>query len=150
MATYSFKDVVCAITGVGLFANLGSGAAAAEEGISIEATDDKNVMMIGAGGAGIHSLKADNSGTVTVRLLKTSQANALLQNAYNLQSLSSLAWGKNTITVRDIARGDIITANEVAFKKQPDLAFGSEAEIVEWTFDAINITTVLGVGTPEI
>lgn len=150
MSSYSFKDVVCAITGVGLNANLGSGAAAGEEGITIEQSDDKNIMNIGANGNGIHSLRADDSGTITVRLLKTSRENAILQNAYNSQKASSIAWGKNTITVRDIARGDMITCTGVAFKATPSIDYGTEAQDVEWTFDAIRIAKVLGVGTPEI
>ena len=150
MASYAFRDIVAAIQGVGLNANLGNGAAAAEEGITIEQTDDKNIMNIGAGGSGVHSLRSDDSGTVTVRLLKTSATNAILQNAFNTQKLSSGAWGKNTITIRDIARGDVITCQECAFANTPTLEYGTEAQDVEWVFHAIKITRVLGVGTPEI
>ena len=47
MATYSFQDVAAAIAGVGGSINLASGAAVAEEGITIEAAEDKNIMTIG-------------------------------------------------------------------------------------------------------
>ena len=50
MATYSFQDVAAAIVGVGGSINLASGAAVAEEGITIEAVEDKNIMTIGADG----------------------------------------------------------------------------------------------------
>jgi len=150
MSSYSFKDITAAIAGPGVYANLGSGAAAAEEGITIAPIDDKNIMTVGANGDGIHSLRADDSALVTVRLLKSSAANAILMAAYQFQKLSSLAWGKNTITLRDIARGDFLTLQQVAFAKLPDLEYGTEAQPIEWTFHAIKVVGLLGVGTPEL
>tara|TARA_R110000868_G_scaffold128723_6_gene337063 strand:+ start:2557 stop:3009 length:453 start_codon:yes stop_codon:yes gene_type:complete len=150
MATYSFQDVTAAIIGVGGSINLASGAGAAEEGISIEAVQDKNVMTIGADGAGMHSLIADNSATVTVRLLKTSPTNALLQTMYNLQTFSGALHGSNTITVRDISRGDSITLTQCAFKKRASVTYAKEGGMMEWAFDAIRTTQILGIGTPEI
>jgi hypothetical protein len=150
MSTYSFLNIVAAINGPGGSINLGMGAALAEEGISVEATGDKSAMTIGTGGEGMHSLFADNSGTITVRMLKTSPVNAQLQNMYNFQTQSSATHGRNTITIRDAARGDSITATEVAFKKRAPLSYAKEGGMNEWIFDAIKITQILGVGTPEI
>ena len=150
MATYSFKDITASLEGVGGSINLGAGAAIAEEGITIEPTEDKNVMTIGADGAGMHSLVAGEASTVTVRLLKTSPTNAQLQTMYNVQTLSSLAHGKNVLTVRDIARGDAIFLTGVAFKKAPSISYAKEGGIMEWTFDAIKSVRTLGTGTPEI
>lgn len=150
MTTYSFLDCSAHIAGPGLTANLGAGSQNSEEGIKIVASGDKSTMTMGADGSGVHNLKADSSATVTVTLLKTSPVNAVLQMAFNYQSQSSLFWGKNTITVRDAIRGDVITLRTVAFKKQPDLSYASEAGTVEWTFDAITSETILGVGTPDV
>ncbi len=148
--TYSFKDVVAALIGIGGVANLGVGAASAEEGITIEAVEDKNVMTVGADGNGMHSLIASEASTVTVRLLKTSPMNAVLQLMYDIQTSSSLLHGKNVLTIRDIARGDDITLTSVAFKKRPTVTFAKEGGMLEWTFDAIRTSQTLGVGTPEI
>ena len=150
MATYSFKDVTASLVGVGGSINLGNGAAIAEEGITIEPTGDKNVMTIGADGAGMHSLLADESSTITVRLLKTSPTNAQLQLMYNVQTQSSIAHGKNVLTVRDIARGDAIFLQGVAFAKAPNIEYAKEGGTVEWTFHAIKTVRTLGTGTPEI
>lgn len=150
MATYSFQDVAAAIVGVGGSINLASGAAVSEEGITIDAVEDKNIMTIGADGSGMHSLVSNESATVTVRLLKTSPVNAQLQLMYNLQTKSSLTHGKNVITVRDVVRGDMIALTNVAFKKRPSVTYAKEGGIMEWTFDAIKTTQILGVGTPEI
>jgi hypothetical protein len=150
MASYSFKDITASLAGAGLFANLGADSAAAEEGITVAPIDDKNIMTIGAGGSGIHSLRADDSAIITVRLLKSSPSNFILMGAYNFQKQSSLNWGKNTLTLRDVARGDFLVAQQVAFARVPDLEFGTEAQPVEWIFHAIKLLPILGVGTPEI
>jgi hypothetical protein len=150
MATYSFQDVTATINGVGGSINLASGAGAAEEGITVEAVEDKNVMTIGADGSGMHSLVASEASTVTVRLLKTSPINAQLQLMYDLQTASSVTHGKNVITIRDIARGDFIALSGVAFKKRPSLTYAKEGGMNEWAFDAISTQQLLGVGTPEI
>lgn len=149
MATYSFQDVVAAISGVGGSINLAAGAGVAEEGITIEPMEDKSVMTIGADGAGMHSLVANEASSVTIRLLKTSPVNKQLQEMYNQQTKSSANHGKNTITVRDAVRGDNITLTEVAFKKRPTVTYAKEGGLMEWTFDAIKTTAVLGSGTPE-
>lgn len=148
--TYSFQTIVAAIIGPGGSINLANGAGAAEEGITIEAVNDKNTMTIGAGGEGMHSLSADESSTVTVRLLKTSPVNAVLQIMYNLQTASVVLHGRNIITLRDIARGDAITLTGVAFKKRPSLTYAKEGGMTEWVFDAIKTDAIIGIGLPEI
>ena len=150
MATYAFANIVGAISGPGGVIPLGSGAGVGEGGITITPTTDKNVMMIGADGSGMNSLLADSSGSVTVRALKTSAVNAALSLMYNYQTGSSLTHGQNTIQFTDIARGDSVTCTGAAFKKQVELNYGKEGGENEWTFDAINVTIILGIGTPEV
>jgi hypothetical protein len=144
MATYSFNDVVAAITGTGGTVNLGAGAAIAAEGISIEPVEDKNVMTVGADGQTMHSLVASSAATVTVRLLKTSPTNRLLQEMFNVQTASASTHGSNVITIRDVARGDTITLTDVAFKNSPSLTYAKEGGTVEWVFDAGRTSRVLG------
>lgn len=150
MATYSFLDVVAAITGPGGSINLAAGAGVADEGITIDPMEDKSTMVIGADGSGMHSLAANEASTVTIRLLKTSPVNAQLQAMYNIQTRSSATHGRNTITVRDVGRGDVIGLTQVAFKKRPSAVYAKDGGLMEWTFDAIKTTQVMGVGTPEI
>lgn len=141
---YSFLNVVATIAGPGGIINLAAGAAVAEEGITIEATTDKNVMTIGADGKGQHSLVADDSCTVTVRLLKTAPANAALMIMYDLQSASSSAWGQNVFTITDTARLDATVIQAAAFKKKPTITYAKEGGMMEWTFDGISATSILG------
>lgn len=147
MPAYSFLDTNATITGPGGVAvNLAAGAAVAEEGITIEATEDKNVMTIGADGKGQHSLVASNASTVTVKLLKTSPINKALDIMYNLQSSSSALWGQNVITLNQTGLGDLALIQSAAFKKRPTLTYAKEAGFNEWTFDAISAITVMGAG----
>lgn len=144
MPTYSFMDVSASLVGPTGTCDLGYGAAVTDEGISIDMAGDKNTMLIGADGEGMHSLHADKSGVVTVRLLKTSPQNSVLQAMYDAQTLSSTLHGKNIITVRNSASGDITVARSCAFKRKPSLSYKKDGDMLEWTFDSIKIDTILG------
>ena len=146
MSVYSFLDVKCTMVGPTGFLNLGSGAAVAEEGITIEASEDKNVMTIGADGKGQHSLIASDACTVTVRLLKTSPQNALLQTFYDLQSISSALWGQNVFTIVNPATGDYTVVQAAAFKKKATITYAKEGGMMEWAFDGITVNSILGNG----
>src|SRR5690349_7485194 len=126
MHTYSFLDVLATINGPGGVIPLAAESGPAEEGITIAMREEQNTMTVGADGAGMHSLHAGQSGTVTVRLLKTSPINAALMAMYTFQRQSSGNHGRNTIVVSDTARGDFISCQEVAFGKAPDLNFAKE------------------------
>lgn len=142
--TYSFEDVVAAITGPGGSVNLGAGASVSDEGISYEMVEPKNTMVTGADGAGVHNLHAANAARLIVRLLKTSPTNALLSAMYNFQTQSSLFHGKNVIVINNPVSGDNTTATEVAFTKNPNNSYTKDSVPLEWEFEAINLFTVLG------
>lgn len=142
---YAFANVNAAIAGPGGATPLGNGASAAEEGITIEANEDKNTMQIGADGRGQHSLIASDAATATVRLLKTSPVNAILMIMYDLQTTSSALHGQNVITIIDTARGDTTILQSCAFKKKPTITYAKEAGMMEWTFDCIKASSVLGI-----
>lgn len=143
-STYSFLDVNAGIVGPGGAFSLGNGAGVSEEGISFSATEDIGAMTIGADGTGMHSLHADKSGKVTVRLLKTSPTNQLLSALYAFQTASGAAYGQNTIVCVDKSRGDVTTCSQVGFAKKPDLTYAKDGGTIEWVFNAVVINTVLG------
>lgn len=144
MSAYSFLNVGCAIAGPGGALNIGAGAGNAEEGITITPAEDKNVMNIGADGKGQHSLIASDARHAKVKLLKTSPVNGQLMTMYNLQSSSSTLWGINTIVLTNTGQGDLLTLQQVAFKKVPENAYSKEAGFNEWEFDAIKGDQFLG------
>ena len=145
MSSYSFFDVVATINGPGGSIQLGSGAGAAEEGITIERRGDRNTMTIGADGTPMHSLHADKSATITVRLLKTSPTNQLLSVMFDTQTQTSSLWGQNVIAVSNPAAGDITTARGVAFHQHTPVTYGKEGGLNTWTFDAGLVDGILGV-----
>lgn len=147
-AAYSFFNFTATMVGPAAVINLGFGAAVAEEGLTVSMAGDKNTLTMGADGEGMHNLHADKSGSIIVRLLKTSPTNAALNAAYNAQTTNPLLHGVNTILIRDPNRGDVVSAREVAFKKLPDLAWAKDGGMNEWAFDATKIDMVLGTGTP--
>lgn len=144
MATYSFLDVAAAIVGPGGAFSLGADAATAEEGITIEMAEDQNTMTVGADGSVMHSLHAGRSGTLTVRLLKTSPVNAQLNAMFEVQRVSSALHGRNVITVRDTARGDVVTCQQVAFARKPALNYAKDGGTNEWTFHCGRVDQLLG------
>jgi hypothetical protein len=147
VATYSFIDVAATIVGPGGSFSLGYGAGNAEEGISIAMVEDKNTMTIGADGSVMHSLHAGNGGTVTLRFLKTSPTNQMLSEMYDLQRVTSAAWGQNTIVISDPARGDQISCRECAFQRWPNINYAKDGGTQEWAFHAGMIDGILGDGT---
>lgn len=143
MATYSFQDVTATIVGSGIV-NFGYGSNSAKEGISVTQNEPINTMYIGADGEGMHSLKSNKSGTVTIRLMRTSPQNAQLQLMYNAQTISSSLHGNNVITIRDKGNSEICVCRGCAFQKVADRNYGEEAGIQEWVFDCIKIDYVTG------
>lgn len=143
MTTYSFLDVNASITGPGGTFSLGNGAGVAEEGITIEREEDKNTLTMGADGSGMNTLHAGNNGTITIRLLKTSPTNGLLSAMYNLQRLSSAAWGNNVLVITNKATGESSACRQVAFKRHTPLTYAKEGNINEWAFTSVDIDSML-------
>lgn len=148
--TYSFLDVNASISGPGGNFQLGQGAGVDKEGITINFNGEKNAMDVGADGNPVMSLRANLSGTVSVKLQKTSPTNQMLALMYNTQKQSSALWAQNTIVVADVQRGDLYSCTNVAFKKFPDNVFGEDAKMVEWVFDCGIIEPSLGTGAPSL
>lgn len=142
--TYSFQDVHATIIGPGGTISLGNGAGAAEEGISLEFTEETDTMHVGADGSVAHSLHASRAGKITVRLLKTTPTNALLAAMYNFQRVSSLLHGQNTIAVTNVVTGDVYAGQQVAFARFPTNAYAKEAGTMEWEFNVGRLEVVLG------
>jgi hypothetical protein len=145
-ATYSFLDVHATLSGPGGTVSLGAGAGNAEEGISMEFTEDKDRLVFGADGSPMHSLIASQGGKALVRVLKTSPINSVLAALYNFQKSSSALWGQNVFTLVDPVSGDDYTGTQVAFTKFPRNDFAKEAGMLEWDLNIGVLEVVLGNG----
>lgn len=147
MATYSFLDVYCSISGPG--GNFPLTGCASQEGISVSFDDDKTATLTGADGCIMHSLRGTRTGTIAINLLKISQVNQKLSQMYNYQRVSSALWGYNVITLNDLARGDSYLMTIGAFVKVPDNAYAQDGNILNWHFRGM-IDFVLGSGLTEL
>ena len=92
----------------------------------------------------MHSLHADKSGRVIVRLQKTSPVNAALMAMYDAQTVTAALHGQNVILCQQKASGDVTTARLCAFKRKPALTYAKDGNTVEWEWDAGKIDSVLG------
>lgn len=148
MAVYAFSNTYVQLDGPFVNIALGAGAGDAEGGITVTMTEDKNTMTIGADGEAMHSLHSGTSGTVTVRLLKTSPTNAILADVYDRQtSQDGGRWhGQNTIVIRDMERGDHISCSETAFSRMSEITYAKEGGEITWTFHCAKIHFILGRG----
>ena len=149
MSSYSFLNVQAAIAGPGGAFPIGSQSGVAEEGITIDNVEEKDLGTVGAGGELMHSLRASDVAKLTLRLLKTSPVNAQLSNMYNFQKSSSLYWGQNTLTVNDTIRGDVEELTICAFMKPPANTYSKDGAMMEWEFLGKR-NMLLGSGTPTV
>lgn len=147
MSAYSFLDVQASIVGPGGSITIGSESGAADEGITVEATE-RSSMQTGASGDVVHSLHGAKPGKMTLRLLKTSPINSQLSVMAGLQLASSALHGQNIISVVNPTSGDVVTGRQCAFKKLPNLTYGKEAGTNEWEFDVGMLDEILGTGQP--
>lgn len=143
--TYSFLNIAAAIDGPGGAFSL---SGASKEGISIEYSEDKATMINGADGDYMHSLHAAKGGMITIRLLKTNPCNQLLQAMYEFDTSSAANYGQNTITVRDVQRGDNINGSGAGFRKFPTITYSEDGNVNEWSFNVGELNMQLGTGTP--
>jgi hypothetical protein len=149
MSAYSFLNIQASIVGPGLTAQIGASAGAAKEGLSTAFDEDKSVITTGSDGSIMTTVRASMTGTITVRLLKTSPVNVLLSRAFNFQRSSAINWGGNIIRVVDKVRGDVVTGRQMSFVKHADNVWSEEANILEWTFRGI-VNEVVGAGLPDL
>lgn len=145
MSTYSFMDVTATLVGPTGVIDLGYGSANSKEGISVEFSQPRNNRTVGADGEVMHSLRADKSGTITVRLLYSSPTNAKLKAMFNAQSLSSSLWGNNALAILNKGNGDTVTARDAAFQGLPAQTFAEDGQpVLDWIFDCGKIDTLSG------
>jgi hypothetical protein len=148
MGAYSFLDVNATIIGPGLAAQIGNGAGSAADGSIATAFDeDKTKTDTGSDGSLMHSLRATQTGIITVKLLKVSPINSVLSSAYAFQRQSTGNWGINVIRITNKVSGDVATGNQMAFVKYPENEWAENGNMLSWTFRGI-VTELLGANTP--
>jgi hypothetical protein len=143
--TYSFLDVQCGLVSPQASFTLSENGIA-EEGITIAMAGPKQTRTMGADGTGMLSLHASNAANVTIRLLKVSPINAMLNALYREQMVSSASWGGIQITVGNPVLGDNIVCQLGGFTKQADVPYATDGGIMTWEFEFISVSEMLGNG----
>lgn len=144
--TYSFLNCKATIAGPNGLFSIGDGAGVAEEGITLEMVEPKNTRTTGADGSWMHSLHAGKSGKITIRLMKNSPTNALLNAMYNADTSNPAAHGQNVINVTDILALDVGTGQGCAFAQHPTVTYSKEGPMLDWVFDVGQLDMLLGSG----
>jgi hypothetical protein len=137
------------ISGPGGTIALGAGAGVDKGGVTTAYDEDKQTTTTGADGAVLQNLHPGQTGTITVRLLKTSPSNALLSNLYNFQRASSANWAQNVMQGADAVRGDTINGVSMGFVKFPDVTWAEDGAALEWQFRGI-LREQLGSGSADL
>lgn len=142
---YTFLDVQVAIKGPGGNFDIAS-SGVSDEAVRIAMKADKNTMVTGANGDGMHSLRASNAAGLSISLLKSATGNAQLNQLYRYQKTSAAYWGQNIVTISNPVTGDAMIFTGGAFAKQTDIGYSSEGGMNVWPFDFIDSDQVLGNG----
>jgi hypothetical protein len=146
LVTYSFLHVKASLVGPNGAVIIGSDAGAAEEGISVERSEDVVTTRAGADGTPIHMLHAARLGRITVRLMKSSSSNALLSALFDADTTNPSTYGQNTIVVSWLTAGDIITGRYCGFSRPPAITYAKEGPNLEWSWNVGYLDYALGAG----
>lgn len=137
MQTYDPKDVIFVLGGFNI-----SGFAP-DTFIEVSRNEDAMSLIVGADGQGVRTKNNNRSGRIVVRLLQTSESNAILDSFANADE----ADGSGAVPglVKD-NRGNILHACEQAWVvKKPSSNFGAvESQMREWIIETDNLTMVEG------
>jgi len=144
MGVYSFIDNSGTWTGPGGTLSLGNGSGASDEGITIAYNEDVGHMDIGADGSIQHSLHANKSGTITIRVLKTSPINQKISNKIAFQRAGAANYGQDTFSIQNLVTGDIVTCQQVGVKSFSPMTYAKDAGMNEWVLNVGLIEPTLG------
>jgi len=127
ITTYSSKKVSITVAGQPI-------TGVAEDSFVIcEFTSDAFTKKTGADGEVTRSANPDQSGTVTIKLMASSESNAYL-SALALADKNTLL-GTVPVMIKDNNGTDLVEGNECWITKQPKQEYGKEVGDREWKFE---------------
>lgn len=123
--TYDFKQVA-AVLGARTLTGFAEG-----DSISLEYESNLFNTTIGADGEATRSKTNNRSAKVTIKLLKTSLANDILNEYYQADLLSN--GGIFPFLLKDNNGSELHAAEKMWIEKEPSAPFGQDAPTREWT-----------------
>lgn len=135
--TYDFKQVAC-IIGTGQI----TGFAEGDDSISVERDSNIYNTTIGADGEGTRSKSNNEAATVKLRLLKTSDSNAILNEYYQADQASNS--GIFPFLLKDNNGSELHAAEKMWIEKEPTAPFGPNSPVREWTLKTVQMKSNFG------
>lgn len=132
IATYDPRNVIVTIGGVNL-----SGFADGTF-VTVERAAETFTKVVGAYGEVARVRSADRSGSMTITLMQTSNANSYLNGLANQDEQSGT--GIVAIQVKDTTTNTTINATEAWIKTKPKAEFGKDMGNREWVFELADVT----------
>lgn len=125
MKDYSFLDTLLLVNGVEI-----SGFDEGDDVISLERLNDSAAHKIGTDGEMTVSISADRSGTVTFRLMQTSDSNAYLSKLINAQENG--AFVPIFIQFKDTRGNDLGSGTQGYINRPASMVRGANVNAQEW------------------
>lgn len=110
--------------------------------ISAERNEDGFTLVVGAGGEATRSQSRNRSGTVTLTLMASSQANDILSAQAAADELAGT--GVAALFIKELNGTTRAMAASAWIKKLPTVERAREAGTVEWTFECEALDLTVG------
>lgn len=146
LKNYAFANVNASIVGPNAAFSMGFGSGLDDGGISVEFAEPRVGMKAGADGQAMVSFYSQTLGKIIIRVQKTAPVNALLSAMFAADSADPTQVGQNTILVSDLALVDLCAGKQCAIEKHPNIVYGKEGPMNEWTFLVGQLRVLLGGG----
>lgn len=113
--------------------------------VTIEQDTDDFTDVVGVDGEVTRSKTNDRRGTLTVRLMQTSDSNDLLSAINNADFRAANGAGISAVMVRDRGTGRALYAGpESWIAKPPQVVYGRSAKVREWKIRIANLERLDG------
>ena len=134
--TYDFKQVAC-ILGTRQITGFAEG-----DSISVEYESNLFNTVVGADGEATRAKANNRSAKITLRMLKTSLGNDILNEYYQADLLSN--GGTFPFMLKDNNGSELHAAEQCWVEKEPSTPFGQDAPIREWTLRTSFLVSTFG------
>lgn len=124
-AVYSFKDVICLVAGIPI-----TGFAKANDCIIVKRRSPVGNLTVGADGKGTFAKSADKSYEITLKLMDTSNSNAVLQEI--LSTSDYIGTVIFPVQIQNLNGLDRTSCDGAMISMQPDLTQGEDTNVREW------------------
>lgn len=112
--------------------------------VNVEKNSDAFTLVVGSGGEGCRTRNRDESGTVTLTLMQSSEVNALLSAAHELDKSLPAGAGALPLMIKDLTGTTLVAAELAWIRKVSNVEFGKEAGSREWVLESSDLRVFAG------